>query len=111
MSTKSFHILRIGLAITFIWIGYYIWQTPEVWGGYLQPWAASLLPMPLSQAMIGTAILDIVIGLMLLANIFTRLASFLAALHLLIVLIVSGINSITVRDIGLLAAALALFLK
>jgi len=110
MKKTSFHILRVGLAITFLWIGVLIFKNPESWGGYLQPWAGGLLPVPLEQAMIGTAILDIVIGFFLLIDILTWLAALVGAVHLIIVLAVSGITDITVRDIGLLVAALALMI-
>jgi len=110
MTKTSFHVLRVGLAITFLWIGVLIFKNPESWGGYLQPWAAGLLPIPLTQAMIGTAILDIVIGFFLLIDVLTWLAALLGAVHLIIVLAVSGITDITVRDIGLLTAALALMI-
>ena len=59
--------------------------------------------------MIGTAIFDVVIGLLLLIDFGTWLVAAIAAVHLVIVLTVSGITSITVRDIGLLTAAIALF--
>lgn len=108
MKKTSFHILRVGLAITFLWIGVLIFKTPEAWGGYLKPWAAGLLPISLSQAMIGTAILDIVIGFLLLVDLFVCFAAFLGAIHIVIVLIVSGITDITVRDIAILAAAIAI---
>lgn len=108
MSRTSFHIVRVGMAITFLWIGVLIFKEPEAWGGYLQPWAAGLLPVPLAQAMVGTAIVDLAIGVLLLADIFTWLAALVAAVHLVIVLTVSGITDITVRDIGLLVAAFAL---
>jgi uncharacterized membrane protein YphA (DoxX/SURF4 family) len=110
MAKTSFHILRVGLAITFLWIGVLIFKNPESWGGYLQPWAAGLLPIPLEQAMIGTAILDIVIGAFLLIDFLPWLAALVGAIHLIIVLAVSGITDITVRDIGLLVAALALII-
>ncbi len=108
MRKAAFHILRLGLAITFLWIGVLIFKNPEAWGGYLQPWAARLLPIPVSQAMIGTAILDIAIAALLLINTLTWLGAIAGASHLVIVLAVSGITDITVRDIGLLAATLAL---
>lgn len=108
MRTSAFHILRVGTAITFLWIGILIFQDPEAWGLYLQPWAADLLPISLKGVMIGTAILDILIGILLLIDVLTWLAGLLGAFHLMIVLITSGINAITVRDIGLFAAALAL---
>ncbi len=110
MTKAGFHILRVGLGITFLWIGVLIFKQPEAWGGYLKPWAAGLLPVPLSQAMIGTAILDIVIGFLFLVDTFTWLASLLATIHLIIVLTVSGITDITVRDIAILAGAIAVLL-
>lgn len=108
MKSSSFHILRVGLAITFLWIGVLIFQDLEGWGTYLQPWAAELLPIPIQTVMIGTAIFNITVGIFLLIDYFTWVAAFLAAFHLALVLTVSGIDAITVRDIGLLAAALAL---
>jgi len=47
MKKTSFHFLRVGLAITFLWIGILIFKNPEAWGGYLEPWAVGLLPIPL----------------------------------------------------------------
>lgn len=108
MNKTSFHILRVGLAITFLWIGVLIFKQPEAWGGYLQPWAAGLLPVPIEQAMMGTAVLDIAIGALLLVESFVWLATLAGALHIAIVLVTSGITDITVRDIAILAGALAL---
>ncbi len=108
MKKTSFHILRVGLAITFLWIGILIIKNPEAWGGYLKPWAVGLLPIPIAQAMIGAAFLDIMIGALLLFNSFVWLAALVGAIHLIIILIVSGITDITVRDIAILAAAVAL---
>lgn len=105
----SFHILRVGLAITFLWIGVLIFKNPEAWGGYLEPWAVELLPVPISEAMIGTAILDIIIGALLLTDTLVWLAALAGAVHLGIVLTVSGITDITVRDIGLFAGLIAIF--
>lgn len=110
MGKTSFHILRVGTAVTFLWIGVLILKSPAAWGGYLMPWAMNLLPVPIEQAMIGTAILDIVIGVLLLIDLWMWVAALLGAAHLAIVLIVSGITEITVRDIGLLAAAVGLMI-
>lgn len=108
MTKTSFHILRVGTAITFLWIGILIFKQPSAWGGFLQPWAAGLLPIPIEQAMIGTAILDIVIGGLLLLDSFVWFAALIGSVHLVIVLTVSGIDGITVRDIAILSATLAL---
>ena len=108
MKKTSFHILRVGVAVTFLWIGVLIFKYPEAWGGYLQPWAAKLLPVPIAQVMIKTAFLDIAIGALLLVDSLVWLAALAGAIHLIIVLTVSGITDITVRDIAILAAVIAL---
>jgi nitroreductase/dihydropteridine reductase len=69
MKISSYHIIRVGLAITFLWIGVLIFKSPEGWGTLIQPWAAGLLPVSLKTAMIATAILDLAIGLLLLIDI------------------------------------------
>lgn len=108
MRKAAFHILRVGIAITFLWIGVFIFQNPEGWGEYLQLGAAKLLVVEVRSAMIVTAVFDILVGFLLLTNYLTFWAASLAALHLIIVIGESGINPITVRDIGLLAGALSL---
>ena len=104
----GYHIIRVGLAITFLWIGVLIFQDPVGWGGYLMPWAQKLLLVPPAQTMLGVAVFDIVIGGLLLVDVWTWAASLLAAIHLFGVLAVVGIDPITVRDVGLAAAAVAL---
>jgi len=108
MKRIAFHILRVGLAITFLWIGVLILKDPEAWGSFIQPWAARLLPVPIVPIMIATGVLDITIGALFLFNTFVWLAALVSAVHIAIVLTVSGITDITVRDIGILAGSAAL---
>ena len=111
MSKASFHILRVGLAITFLWIGILIIKQPEAWAGYIAPWATNLLPISPVEAMQGTAILDIAIGFLLLIDTWVWLVALVGALHLITVLAVSGITDITVRDIAIFSGAVALLLE
>ncbi len=108
MRKSGFHILRVGIAITFLWIGVLILKDPVGWSGYIQPWAANLIPVPLTQVMLVTAFFDIVVGVLFLVDIFTWIAALAALFHIATVLIVSGINQVTIRDVGLLAASLSL---
>lgn len=108
MKSTAYHIIRVGMAITFLWIGVLIFKDPESWGGLLQPWAVSLLVVPLKQAMVGTAILDMAIGVFLLIDVLPWLAGLLGSIHLVIILATVGISAITVRDIGLLGGTLAI---
>jgi len=107
----SYHLLRLGLGVTFLWVGVMIFQNPEGWGAFIQPWAARLMPVPLTLAMQSTAALDVAVGLLLLAGVFVWAAAALGAVHLVTVLVTVGVNTTTVRDIGLLAASLSLALS
>lgn len=109
MPKHAYHILRVGMAITFLWIGLLIFQNPEAWGGYIQPWMQDLIPIGVAEFMIGVAIFDLVVGFFLLIDTFTWAFALLGALHLVGVLTVSGISPVTVRDIAILAGCISLF--
>ncbi|MBI2042029.1 MAG: DoxX family membrane protein [Candidatus Nealsonbacteria bacterium] len=111
MSRISFHVLRIGAAITFLWIGILILSDPQGWTGFIRPWAADILPISLLKLMTSVAFFDIFAGIFLLVNYYTWLAALLGSFHLALVLIVSGVNAITVRDIGLLTGTVAIFIS
>lgn len=110
MYKSSFHILRVSLAITFLWIGILIIKDPLSWATYLQPWVTDWLPTNLRALMLSTAVLDLLIGLLFLTDYAVWLAAGLGALHLITVLIVSGLTEITIRDIGLLGGTLSLLI-
>ena len=111
MKKSAFNILRIGLAITFFWIGILIWRNPAEWAIFIQPWAAQLIPSSVVFAMQQTAVLDMAIGLLFLVNPLVWLAALLGAFHLVVVLITTGISEITIRDVGLLSATIALLIE
>lgn len=110
MKQAAYHILRVGTAITFLWIGILILKTPESWGGFIQPWAQKLLPLPIKEIMIGTAFLDLAVGALLLIDFWTWLAALIGAVHIMTIFVTVGINEVTVRDIGIFASAIALML-
>ncbi len=111
MKKIPLHILRIGLAVTFLWIGVLIIMQPAMWGSYMQPWAEKLIPFAMEPMMLSVGVLDLVIGALLALGVVIPLAAAVGALHVFFVLVVSGITDITVRDIAILAAALALMME
>lgn len=111
MQKSAFNILRIGLAVTFFWIGVLIWRSPAEWATFIQPWAAKLISGSLVFAMQQTAILDMAVGVLLLVSPLVWLGALLGALHLAIVLITVGVNGITIRDVGLVSATIALCIE
>ncbi len=108
MKPSAYHILRVGTAITFLWIGVLIIKDPDVWIGLVQPWVEKLLPFSLEKALIDTAILDLAVGFFLLIDRFVLAAALLGFIHMITVLVVTGITVITVRDIAVLSGTLAL---
>ena len=111
MSKLAHHILRIGLGIMFLWIGILIYRAPDAWANFIQPWAVNLLPESPHNIMVQTAFLDMAIGFFLLIGVYTWLIALVATFHLITILIASGIDDVTVRDIGLVVATLTLFLE
>lgn len=111
MKSGSSAILRVGVGIAFLWIGILIYREPEGWGTFIRSWAVYLLPGSIHAVMLQTATLDVLIGLLLVIGVCTWIGALLAAIHLILVLAAAGINDITVRDIGLLAASIALVLE
>lgn len=103
-------ILRIGMGITFFWIGILIFQHPDAWANFLSPWFVKLLPFSPIHLMEFTSILDILIGVFFILGFFTRVVAMVATIHLVGILISSGITETTIRDVGLLGGTVALFL-
>jgi hypothetical protein len=105
-------VLRVGLGITFFWIGVLILQAPDSWAALLQPWAKSLIPGSwLILSLQSTAVLDMAVGACLISGVFMPLATLVGAVHILTVLVTVGINEVTVRDIGLLGATTGLYIE
>ncbi len=102
------HILmRVGLGLVFLWIGIDIVRTPDSWIVFLP----QVLPFGLTRetALQLTGAFDIILGLLLISGRIPKLAALLAGLHLAGIVIANGVDAVTIRDVSLLATALALF--
>lgn len=92
-----------------MWIGVKIFQDPMGWSSYMQDWFIKLLPVSPTSFMKLNSYVDVGLGILLIFGQFTKLVAGICALQLAGILIASGITDVTVRDIGLLGAALGLF--
>jgi uncharacterized membrane protein YphA (DoxX/SURF4 family) len=107
----AFMLIQYALGFVFVWTGILILKDVPSWAKSLsESWAKNYLPASAETLMRGTAVFDIVVGIWLFTGIALPLASFLAAFHLVQVLVVRGIMGSEYRDIGLLAMAIALIL-
>jgi uncharacterized membrane protein YphA (DoxX/SURF4 family) len=100
-------LIRLGLAIVFLYAAVSSLMHPLLWSGYLPGFAAKLAdPVVLVRIL---AVYEIILAAWLLIGKFTRYAAALTVLTFAGIL-VTNMNQfiITFRDIGLLFAALAL---
>ena len=104
--------LRLGLTFVFLWFGIDKFVHPDYWvNAWLPLWFKGILNslgIGNLNFIYANGIFEIVIGLGFLFNIFVKLFASLVILFLLLVIFSFGLNEVTVRDVGLIGAALAL---
>ena len=101
-------VVRYGIGIVFLLIGLDQAFKPGNWVS----WLPSFVPSSISGETFFflTGIFNTIVGVLLLIGFLTRLAAFLAALHLVGVLITIGYNEIFIRDLGLFLMAISVLL-
>ena len=104
--------LRLGLAFVFLWFGIDKFINPEYWiNAWVPLWFQEILRslgIDNLNFIYTNGIFEIILGLGFLFNLFVKLFAFLTILFLLFVIFSFGLNEVTVRDVGLISAALAL---
>ena len=106
IETYAPSVVRIGMALVFLWFATNQLLNPEAWIMYLPEFLFDT-PNP-AMFIYVNAIFEIVFGLMLLLGIFTRLSALLLGLHLIGISISLGYNAIAIRDLGLSIATLSI---
>jgi hypothetical protein len=107
----AFLCIQYGLAFTFVWTGVLIFKDLKTWASIIEKsWIGKWWPFPAESSMQATALYDIAVGVWLFIGVPLWIPALLAAIHLVLVLVVSGIMSPSYRDVGLLAMAVALVL-
>ena len=107
---KSFGpaILRIGLAIVYLYFGVSQLINPNGFVFWLPEWTEKFF---LSQTTLIylNGIFEVIFGSLLLLGLYTRLSSFLLGVHLAFITISIGFTQIGIRDLGLTLATFAIF--
>jgi hypothetical protein len=106
--------LKIGLGVAFILMGGNILKEIGAWAKFYDEsgpdWIKSILPVSGKTLMLLTGYYDIANGVWLFTPWLTFLSALLAAVHLVQVLLVTGIKSPdSFRDVGLFFCSIALF--
>ncbi|NOZ80497.1 MAG: DoxX family membrane protein [DPANN group archaeon] len=119
-------ILRIGLALVFLWFGISQLVNPASFIGYVPQWIAPHghsivhehpfqfihdVPIPSVHILLmANGVLETLFGLLLLLGFWTRISAAILALHLFGIAISLGYNDIMIRDLGLVLALVSVFL-
>ena len=108
----AFFILRLGLAIVFLWFGIDKFIHMSNWIGWVPDWMQAMIPFSVTAFMYIQGVVETLAGFFLLMGIYPRLAALVCALILIgieITLFGTGQIEMMIRDGGLLAASISLF--
>lgn len=97
--------LRVGLGLTFLFIGVDILRHPTVWIGYVP--RETMLGLDSETMLRIGGFFDMIVGTLLIIKAWPRVAGALATLHLIGIFSLNGIDGVLARNIGLLGAAIA----
>ncbi len=114
---KPIWALRITLGIMYVYTGVDFLRAPEHWYGFAPQWFSQLVLQVLPSMDVYLRIQgvgELALGLVFLAWFLplsaVRIAAFLSALEMALILLFAGVDIITFRDIPILGASLAVFL-
>jgi uncharacterized membrane protein YphA (DoxX/SURF4 family) len=104
-------VLRIGIALVFLWFGLQELTNPTDWTSYIPSFATKLSHLNAYTLTYINGSFEVLAGLLLILGLWTRIVAALLFLHLLSILSVVGYNPIGVRDFGLMIASLSIALS
>lgn len=101
-------ILRISLAIVFLYFGVMQLKDPSSWSGFV-PDFVQFSFLSANNIVVFNGFMEVVLGTFLLVGLYVRFASIIMSLHLFGIAFSIGFSPLGVRDFGLAFATLALF--
>ena len=104
-------VLRVGLAIVFLYFGFSQIQSPDNWIGYLPEFFTTLDNITPNNIVMFNGFLELTLGIYLLIGLYVRFASAILGLHLIGIVFSVGLSPVGIRDFGLTIATLVIFLN
>ncbi len=104
-------ILRIGLALVFLWFGFNQITDPTSWYGFVPDSVSTITGLTIARIVFLNGLFEIIAGTALAFGLFTRVAAGLLFLHILDIAFIVGLDSIGIRDLGLSVATFVIFLN
>lgn len=106
------NILIIGLVFVFLWFGVDKLVHPDYWMGWIPSWMDGLFGLRASVLNKLAALAEIGLAVLLIVPQTRRVAAGLLTLYLLFIIIaLTRLSPVGIRDIGLFSAALYVMLK
>ena len=102
-------LLRLGVGGVFFWFGVDKFLHPQAWTAWVPSWMPGMIGLDPTMFIYVLGIIELVLGGFVLVGRFLRLAALGCAVALAGIVASLPWSDISVRDLGLLAAALALF--
>lgn len=103
-------VLRIGIALVFLWFG--IAQAANVsrWVGWVPAWITDL-GVSGESVIVANAVFEILGAALLILGLGTRLVAGILTLHMSFLVATVGLTAVGVRDFAILVGALSVFLQ
>ena len=102
-------VVRVVIALVFLWFGFNLVLDTENWLGWLPQWAFAL-PISSELFLQLNGIFQAVFGAVLISGYFTRISALLLSLHLFGIAVNLGYNDIFIRDLGMSLITFGVFL-
>ncbi len=103
-------VVRLGIAMVFIWFGLNQLFNQAMWVSLIPSWAISLSGLSAKSFVIVNGLVEIILASLLAFGMKIRIVATLLALHLLTIVMDLGLDAIGVRDIGLMFATISIAL-
>jgi uncharacterized membrane protein YphA (DoxX/SURF4 family) len=104
-------ILRIGIALVFLWFGANQLSDVNSWIGYIPSWITDISGLSAQTIVYMNGTFEIIFGTALLFGFYTRFVAFFLMLHMIDITFTVGLDQIGVRDFGLSIAMIAIWLN
>ena len=101
-------VLRFGLVALFLWFGFSQVINSAEWVSWVPVWPTALTGLSAETLVFLNGGFEVILGILLAAGFYTRLAALLLSFHLLLIAYELGYNDIGVRDFALAVATLSL---
>lgn len=103
-------VLRIGIALVFLWFGIAQLTNVSRWVGWVPAWITDL-GVSGESAIVANGVFEILGAALLILGLGTRVVAGLLTLHMCFLVASVGFNAVGVRDFAIVIGALSIFLQ